>query len=168
MKLHFNKPQNTPAPSKMGLNIDIKSYLIKYIQSYLKWLSFQNPSFFKSLSSVEISNYFMEEIQAPIWFLFLLETNTFKIMTEVNHYISRYKNNVEIMAYELPIIPKSSSTIFSDIPLPNLANADFNQKEYVQQTCSGFSFDDYQDITYIDYVLCGKIAEFNLRKGTSL
>ena len=56
--------------------------LKKYMQSFLKWIYFQNSNYSKYLTREEISNYFFNQIKHPLWY----EQPNFKKMVEIDKY----------------------------------------------------------------------------------
>lgn len=146
-------------------DVDLTAYLRKYIQSYLYWLYIQNNKFEKRLSSEELTNFFFNEIEHPIWFIYLLQTNTFKICTEVNNYISRYKKKAELMEPEISIIPKHTEIAYTSIGWPVFPKATLMQKEQVLKELQGFSFTIPESMTQIDAILIHKISQYNKKRG---
>lgn len=160
-----NKPDlHNQISTSMNLDIDIKSYIIKFIQSYLVWIHTQNPKFVKYLTNEELSNYLVNNIELPIWFQYLLKTNTFKILIEVNNYISKYKKDTELMESELPIIAIDKDIDYTNLSYPVLPKLSSSQRIFIKNICDAYHLIQYE-ATYVDYELCKQIKQMNLQTG---
>lgn len=93
-KAGFEKPKSS--------DVMIKTYL----QSYLFWMSKQNPSFASTCSPDEISNYFFHSISHPLWFMKLMEKQSFKMMILIDNYFRKYMNHAELFNFSMLIVPK--------------------------------------------------------------
>lgn len=90
----------------------------QYIYSFLVWLHEQNPEYAQHLSPEEVSNYFLNEIRHPKWFVAFSETlvERFKLLYVVNEYISKYFGE-DIFDAKFEIHPKNRKARFSRVKL---------------------------------------------------
>lgn len=89
---------------KSSYHINIKTYTKKYFQSYLAWLYEQNTEFAVYLHAEELTNFFVQEIQHPLWFQLFLQYEPLAMLAEINQYMERYKQEAHLMKQELPIL----------------------------------------------------------------
>lgn len=123
MKLIFKREKYVPK------EVTYELILKKYMQSYLKWLYFQNPSCHKNLTQEEIVNYFFNKIEHPVWF----KEPTFASMVEITEYFKQHLSpeQVELFDYYYTIKPKMAS-FYSEIK-PNNTQITSPQKCILQE-----------------------------------
>jgi len=97
--------------------------LKKYMQSFLKWIYFQNSNYTKYLTREEISNYFFNQIKHPLWY----EQPNFKKMVEIDKYLNKHSSieEVQLFDYFYFICPKVNSKY--SIAKPNIKKINLTQ-----------------------------------------
>lgn len=86
--------------------VDIKTFLKRYLQSYLSWLYLQNPEFSKTLTAEECTNFFLNEVVHPIWFQVYLKHRPLKLMSHINQYFVHNKDSAHLFNQFLAIQTK--------------------------------------------------------------
>lgn len=95
--------ENLRAKKNKEMGIKYKSYL----QTYLSWLSLQNPSFSLYLSDEELVNYFLHELILPRDISNYCKNNSFEILSKTYEYINRYKDKTSMFKQSYQILPKT-------------------------------------------------------------
>lgn len=86
----------------------------QYIYSFLAWMHEQNPEYNKYLEPEEVTNFFLNQIKHPKWFLELSEQmlDSFKYICLLNDSIGKYFGE-DIFDYTFVIEPKNKRISYS-------------------------------------------------------
>ena len=79
--------------------------LKEYLHSYLAWLYNQNHSFHETLTTEELSNYFISKIKHDEWFLAYLRKNPVGHISYIFEFIDAYKKDANLFHYSTKITP---------------------------------------------------------------
>lgn len=140
--------------------LNIKTYFKKYLQSYLNWIYRQNDSFATFITTEELTDYFICELQHPLWFQLYLKVNPFRAFVETHNYIEKYKKNAEKMAIELEIIPKKNIIGLTETnPSEKLLEGDKRTIDVCNQYILDYSLNPLSNLTKADALLLQKIVK---------
>ncbi len=154
------KLNRTKVATKNNQYIDLKTYFKKYIQSYLRWLYEQNSDFAANLTTQELTNFFFNKLEHPLWFQLYLSLVSFRIITETDNYIEKYKTNASKMLVDIPIVLKEKITYLSpvtiDVTYKKASDEDITD---IQPIISTFKLKKPEKITEVDVALVNKLRQ---------
>ena len=111
------------AHKKNYTSADFKVFFKRYLQSYLKWMYEQNPSFAKYLSVDETTNFLLQNFVHPIWLQVMIQRKPDRILIEIADYIKKYSCNAEQMEIEMELHPISTVLNYAkETKMPQLAH----------------------------------------------
>lgn len=141
----MNKLTSSPSTVKAKkTDVMIKNYL----QSYLSWMTKQNPVFSSTLTPDEISNYFFHSIVHPYWFVKLMEKQTFKLLILIDNYFRKYMGSADLFSCTMAIIPKMPASYNEIDDHLNLCD---------QSTCQGLPESEWKRLTYDEAIFTQKL-----------
>lgn len=148
LKIKSQTTYDHPAVPATGKAIKTDVLIKNYLQSYLSWMVKQNPVFSSTLTPDEISNYFFHSLIHPLWFMKLMEKQTFKLLILIDNYFRKYMNSADLFCCTMVIIPKISAPYKEIDDRPVLCD---------QPPCQGLAESEWKRLTYDEAIFTQKL-----------
>ena len=157
--MKLNRNANTAnLATKDNQHIDVKTWYKKYIQSYLHWMYEQNNDFLGNLTTDELCNFFINELNHPLWFQLYLSLMTFRVIVETDNYIEKYKKNAEKMIVDIPITPINGEGI-TTVPASMIyKKADIKEIDDIRHYIDEYQLKMPDEVSEIDVALFGVLV----------